>query len=160
VLQEYIKKKGLKVAVIFEGRDAAGKGGAISRITEAMSPRVCRVCALGTPTDKERSQWYFQRYVEHLPSGGEMVLFDRSWYNRAGVELVMGFCTDAEYEEFCRTVPVFEDMLGKAVQVDPIKPTLKAPGTKPLKLNHYESPSNVAFQYNLRRYSSCRAAPS
>ena len=97
--------------VIFEGRDAAGKGGVISRIASAMSPRVTRICALAAPTEKERSQWYFQRYVANLPSAGEMVLFDRSWYNRAGVERVMGFCTDAQYEQFMATVGPFEEML-------------------------------------------------
>ena len=110
-LQEWIKHKGLKVAVIFEGRDAAGKGGVIKRITESLNPRVCRVVALGTPTEREKNQWYFQRYVQHLPTAGEMVLFDRSWYNRAGVERVMGFCTDAEYQEFMRSCPEFERML-------------------------------------------------
>ncbi len=110
-LQEWIKEKKLKVVVLFEGRDAAGKGGVIKRITEKLNPRVCRVVALGTPTEKERTQWYFQRYVSHLPSGGEMVLFDRSWYNRAGVEKVMGFCTDDEYWEFLRSCPNFERML-------------------------------------------------
>eukprot|EP00854_Cymbomonas_tetramitiformis_P012111 gene12111-14313_t len=110
-LQEYIKREGLKVIVIFEGRDAAGKGGVISRISSAMSPRVCRICALSAPSDVEKSQWYFQRYVKHLPAAGEMVLFDRSWYNRAGVERVMGFCSDDEYEEFMRSVPLFEEML-------------------------------------------------
>jgi polyphosphate kinase len=110
-LQEWIKQKGLRVVVIFEGRDAAGKGGAIKRITEPLNPRICRVVALGTPTDKEKTQWYFQRYVPHLPAAGEMVLFDRSWYNRAGVERVMGFCTEAEYQEFLRTCPEFERML-------------------------------------------------
>jgi polyphosphate kinase 2 len=107
-LQHWIKEKGLKVAVIFEGRDSAGKGGVIKRITYRTSPRVIRVVALQAPTEKERSQWYFQRYVPHLPSAGEMVLFDRSWYNRAGVERVMGFCTDAEYDEFMATVNGFE----------------------------------------------------
>ena len=107
-LQEWIKQKGLRVVAIFEGRDAAGKGGAIKRITECLNPRICRVVALGTPTDKEKTQWYFQRYVPHLPSAGEIVLFDRSWYNRAGVEKVMGFCTDAEYDEFMRQAPEFE----------------------------------------------------
>ncbi|MDP6446935.1 MAG: polyphosphate kinase 2, partial [Pirellulaceae bacterium] len=92
-LQEWIKHKGLRVVVVFEGRDAAGKGGVIKRITECLSPRVCRVVALGTPTEREKTQWYFQRYTSHLPAAGEMVLFDRSWYNRAGVERVMGFCT-------------------------------------------------------------------
>ncbi len=110
-LQEWIKFKKLKVVVLFEGRDAAGKGGTIKRITESLSPRVTRVAALPAPTDREQSQWYFQRYVQHLPAGGEMVLFDRSWYNRAGVERVMGFCTEEEYREFLRTCPEFERML-------------------------------------------------
>ena len=109
--QEWIRDQGLKVVAIFEGRDAAGKGGVIKRITESLNPRVCRVVALGTPTERERTQWYFQRYVEHLPSAGEIVLFDRSWYNRAGVERVMGFCSDAEYQEFLRACPLFEEML-------------------------------------------------
>ena len=106
--QEYIRAQGLKVVVIFEGRDAAGKGGAIQRITETLNPRAARVVALTAPTERERGQWYFQRYVAHLPAPGEMVLFDRSWYNRAGVERVMGFCTDEEYEEFLRSCPEFE----------------------------------------------------
>jgi len=110
-LQEWIKEKGLKVVCIFEGRDAAGKGGVIKRITESLNPRICRVVALGTPTEREKTQWYFQRYVPHLPAAGEMVLFDRSWYNRAGVERVMGFCTDEEYQEFMRSCPEFERML-------------------------------------------------
>lgn len=110
-LQEWIKVKGLKVVVIFEGRDAAGKGGVIKRITESLNPRICRVVALGTPTEREKNQWYFQRYVAELPTAGEMVLFDRSWYNRAGVERVMGFCTDEEYQEFLRTCPEFERIL-------------------------------------------------
>jgi polyphosphate kinase 2 len=110
-LQEWIRANHLKVVVIFEGRDAAGKGGVIKRITESLNPRVCRVVALGTPTEREKTQWYFQRYVAQLPAGGEMVLFDRSWYNRAGVERVMGFCTDEEYAEFLRSVPEFERML-------------------------------------------------
>ncbi len=110
-LQEWVREKGLKVVVIFEGRDAAGKGGTIKRVTESLSPRVCRVVALTTPTERERNQWYFQRYVAHLPSAGEMVLFDRSWYNRAGVEYVMGFCTEDEYREFLRSCPEFERML-------------------------------------------------
>jgi len=97
--------------VIFEGRDAAGKGGVIKRITEGLNPRICRVVALGTPTEREKTQWYFQRYVGQLPAAGEMILFDRSWYNRAGVERVMGFCTDEEYQEFMRTCPEFERML-------------------------------------------------
>ena len=110
-LQEWIKHEGLRVVVIFEGRDAAGKGGVIKRITERLNPRVVRVVALGVPTEKEKTQWYFQRYVAHLPAAGEMVLFDRSWYNRAGVERVMGFCTNDEYWEFLRSTPVFERML-------------------------------------------------
>jgi len=110
-LQEWIRESGLKVVVIFEGRDAAGKGGVIKRITQSLSPRICRVVALGTPTEREKTQWYFQRYVPHLPAAGEMVLFDRSWYNRAGVERVMGFCTDDEYREFLRSCPEFERML-------------------------------------------------
>ena len=110
-LQEWVRLNGLKVVVLFEGRDAAGKGGAIKRITESLNPRVCRVVALGTPTERERGQWYFQRYVARLPTKGEIVLFDRSWYNRAGVEHVMGFCTDEEYEEFLRACPLFEEML-------------------------------------------------
>jgi polyphosphate kinase len=110
-LQEWIRHKGLRVVVIFEGRDAAGKGGAIKRITETLNPRICRVVALAAPTERERTQWYFQRYVAHLPAAGEMVLFDRSWYNRAGVERVMSFCTEAEYLEFTQTCPEFERML-------------------------------------------------
>jgi polyphosphate kinase len=110
-LQEWVRHKGLKVVALFEGRDAAGKGGAIKRITECLNPRICRVAALGTPTEKEKTQWYFQRYVSHLPAGGEMVLFDRSWYNRAGVEHVMGFCSDSEYVEFLHSCPAFERML-------------------------------------------------
>ena len=111
LMQEYIKARGLKVVVVFEGRDAAGKGGVIKRIVERLNPRVCRVVALGTPTEREKTQWYFQRYVAHLPAAGEMVLFDRSWYNRAGVERVMGFCTEQEYQEFLRSCPEFERML-------------------------------------------------
>ena len=110
-LQEWIRSEGLRVVVLFEGRDAAGKGGAIKRITESLNPRVCRVVALSTPTEREKSQWYFQRYVPHLPAAGEMVLFDRSWYNRAGVERVMGFCTDQQYQEFMQSCPEFERML-------------------------------------------------
>ena len=110
-LQEWIKQEGLKVAVLFEGRDAAGKGGVIKRITEPLNPRVCRVVALSTPTEREKSQWYFQRYVSHLPCAGEIVLFDRSWYNRSGVEKVMGFCSAEEYDEFLRSCPIFEQML-------------------------------------------------
>jgi len=110
-LQEWIRQKGLRVVVLFEGRDAAGKGGAIKRITEALNPRACRIAALAAPTEREQTQWYFQRYVAHLPAAGEMVLFDRSWYNRAGVEHVMGFCTDAQYHEFLQSCPEFERML-------------------------------------------------
>ena len=110
-LQEWIRHEGLKVVVIFEGRDAAGKGGVIRRITESLNPRICRVVALGTPTERQKTQWYFQRYVEVLPAAGEMILFDRSWYNRAGVERVMGFCTETEVQEFFRTCPEFERML-------------------------------------------------
>ncbi len=110
-LQEWIISQGLRVVVLFEGRDAAGKGGTIKRITGPLNPRVCRIAALGIPTEKEKTQWYFQRYVSYLPSAGEMVLFDRSWYNRAGVEKVMGFCTAQEHEEFLRSTPYFERML-------------------------------------------------
>lgn len=113
-LQEWIKQKGLKVVVVFEGRDAAGKGGAIKRITECLNPRVCKVVALGTPTEREKTQWYFQRYVPYLPAAGEMILFDRSWYNRAGVERVMGFCTENEYQEFLRSCPEFECMIQRS----------------------------------------------
>ena len=110
-LQDWVAVNRHRVVILFEGRDAAGKGGVIKRITQRLNPRVCRVVALPAPNDRERTQWYFQRYVPHLPAAGEMVLFDRSWYNRAGVERVMGFCTDEEYEEFFRSVPEFERML-------------------------------------------------
>lgn len=110
-LQEWVKANKLKVIVIFEGRDAAGKGGVIKTIAGCMNPRICRIVALGIPTEKEKSQWYFQRYVTHLPAAGEIVLFDRSWYNRAGVEKVMGYCSNEEYEEFLRSCPEFEKML-------------------------------------------------
>ena len=110
-LQQWIVKKKLRVVVIFEGRDAAGKGGVIKRIIQRLNPRVVKVVALATPTEREKGQWYFQRYVPHLPAEGEMVLFDRSWYNRAGVERVMGFCSDAQYREFLRSAPEFERML-------------------------------------------------
>ncbi|RYF25442.1 MAG: polyphosphate kinase 2 [Comamonadaceae bacterium] len=110
-LQDWVQHSREKVVILFEGRDAAGKGGVIKRITQRLNPRVARVAALPAPNDRERTQWYFQRYVAHLPAAGEMVLFDRSWYNRAGVERVMGFCTDDEYEEFFRSVPEFEKML-------------------------------------------------
>ncbi|WP_462389792.1 polyphosphate kinase 2 [Acidovorax sp. Q11] len=110
-LQDWVQHSREKVVILFEGRDAAGKGGVIKRITQRLNPRVARVAALPAPNDRERTQWYFQRYVAHLPAAGEMVLFDRSWYNRAGVERVMGFCSDDEYEEFFRTVPEFEKML-------------------------------------------------
>ena len=110
-LQDWVYASKQKVVILFEGRDAAGKGGAIKRITQKLNPRVCRVVALPAPNDRERTQWYFQRYVSHLPAAGEIVLFDRSWYNRAGVEHVMGFCTDEEYDDFYRSVPEFERML-------------------------------------------------
>ena len=113
-LQDWVVATKQKVVILFEGRDAAGKGGVIKRITQRLNPRVCRVAALPAPNDRERTQWYFQRYVAHLPAAGEIVLFDRSWYNRAGVERVMGFCTDDEYEEFFRTVPEFEKMLARS----------------------------------------------
>ena len=113
-LQYWVKEKGLKVVVVFEGRDAAGKGGAIKRISECMNPRICKVVALAAPTEKEKGQWYFQRYVAQLPAAGEIALFDRSWYNRAGVERVMGFCTHQEYVEFLRSCPEFEHMLQRA----------------------------------------------
>jgi polyphosphate kinase 2 len=110
-LQDWVVANKLKVAVLFEGRDSAGKGGAIKRITQRLNPRVCKVVALPAPNEREKTQWYFQRYISHLPAGGEIALFDRSWYNRAGVERVMGFCTDSEYEEFLRTVPDLERMM-------------------------------------------------
>jgi polyphosphate kinase len=113
-LQDWVVATGHKVVILFEGRDAAGKGGVIKRITQRLNPRVCRVAALPAPNDRERTQWYFQRYVSHLPAAGEMVLFDRSWYNRAGVERVMGFCTDEQYEEFFRSAPEFERMLARS----------------------------------------------
>ena len=113
-LQDWVVASGRKVVILFEGRDAAGKGGVIKRITQRLNPRICRVAALPAPNDRERTQWYFQRYVAHLPAAGEIVLFDRSWYNRAGVERVMGFCTDEQYEEFFRTVPEFEKMLASS----------------------------------------------
>ena len=110
-LQDWVVATRHKVVILFEGRDAAGKGGVIKRITQRLNPRVCRVAALPAPNDRERTQWYFQRYTSHLPAGGEIVLFDRSWYNRAGVERVMGYCTDDQYEEFFRSAPEFERML-------------------------------------------------
>ena len=110
-MHEWIKAKGLKVVVVFEGRDAAGKGGVIKRISQSLNPRICKVVALGVPTEREKNQWYFQRYVSHLPTAGEMILFDRSWYNRTGVEKVMGFCTEEEYWDFLRSCPRFEEML-------------------------------------------------
>jgi len=110
-LQEWVRKKGLKVVIIFEGRDAAGKGGVIKRIIQHMNPRICNIVALPAPTEREKTQWYFQRYITHLPAAGEIMLFDRSWYNRAGVEKVMGFCTEEEYKEFLRFCPEFESAL-------------------------------------------------
>ncbi len=111
MLQDWVVKTGHRMVILFEGRDAAGKGGVIKRITQRLNPRVCRVAALPAPNDREKTQWYFQRYISHLPAAGEIVLFDRSWYNRAGVEKVMGFCNENEYEEFFRSVPEFEKML-------------------------------------------------
>ncbi|HET7710487.1 MAG TPA: polyphosphate kinase 2 [Thermoanaerobaculia bacterium] len=113
-LQEWVKEKGLRVVVVFEGRDAAGKGGVIKRIADSMNPRICRIVALGTPTEREKTQWYFQRYAAHLPAAGEITLFDRSWYNRAGVERVMSFCTEEDYQEFLRACPEFERMLTRS----------------------------------------------
>jgi polyphosphate kinase 2 len=113
-LQDWVAASGEKVLILFEGRDSAGKGGAIKRITQRLNPRVCRVVALPAPNNRERTQWYFQRYVQHLPAAGEMVLFDRSWYNRAGVERVMGFCSESDVEEFFRSVPEFERMLARS----------------------------------------------
>ncbi|MGF1514373.1 MAG: polyphosphate kinase 2 [Elainellaceae cyanobacterium] len=110
-MQYWVKQTGSRIVIVFEGRDAAGKGGTIKRITEPLNPRGCRIVALGTPSDREKTEWYFQRYVAHLPAGGEIVCFDRSWYNRAGVERVMGFCTEAQYQEFMQTCPQFEQML-------------------------------------------------
>ena len=116
-MQYWVKHTGVRIVILFEGRDAAGKGGTIKRITEPLNPRGCRVVALGTPSDREKTEWYFQRYVPHLPAAGEIVCFDRSWYNRAGVEHVMGFCTDNQYQEFMETCPEFERMLVKSGQV-------------------------------------------
>ena len=113
-LQQWVTHEGLRVCVLFEGRDAAGKGGTIKRIVDRTNPRIVRVVALGTPTERERTQWYFQRYVAHLPAAGEIVLFDRSWYNRAGVEKVMGFCTYSEYTEFLQSCPEFETLIQRA----------------------------------------------
>ena len=113
-MQRWVQHKGLRIVAVFEGRDAAGKGGAIKRISECLNPRICKVVALGTPSDREKTQWYFQRYVAHLPAAGEIVLFDRSWYNRAGVEKVMGFCTYDEYNEFTRSCPQFEMMIQRS----------------------------------------------
>ncbi|MBE9047921.1 polyphosphate kinase 2 [Pleurocapsales cyanobacterium LEGE 10410] len=113
-LQRWVQQKGLKVVVLFEGRDAAGKGGVIKRISDTLNPRVCKIVALGKPSDREKTQWYFQRYVAHLPAAGEIILFDRSWYNRAGVEKVMGFCTYDEYNEFMRSCPQFEMMIQRS----------------------------------------------
>ncbi|MBR0709986.1 hypothetical protein [Bradyrhizobium liaoningense] len=118
-LQDWVQNEKKKVVVLFEGRDSAGKGGVIKRITQRLNPRVCRVAALPAPSERERSQWYFQRYVAHLPAGGEIVLFDRSWYNRAGVERVMGFCTEEQYQEFFKTVPEFERKVARVPVVLP-----------------------------------------
>jgi polyphosphate kinase 2 len=111
ILQEWVREEGVRIAVVFEGRDAAGKGSTIKRVTEYLNPRVARIVALPVPSDRERTQWYFQRYIQHLPAAGEIVLFDRSWYNRAGVERVMGFCTGKEYRRFLHQCPIFERML-------------------------------------------------
>jgi len=150
-LQDWIKKQGLKVVVVFEGRDAAGKGGVIARITQPLNPRVCRVVALGVPTEKEKTQWYFQRYVAQLPAAGEMVLFDRSWYNRAGVERVMGFCTDDEYWEFLRSCPNFERMLIHDEQENRFQKRLKDP-TKIWKL----SPMDIESRSRWVEYSKAK----
>lgn len=166
-MQAWIKHSGAKVIVIFEGRDAAGKGGVIKRITQSLSPRICRVVALGTPTEKEKSQWYFQRYVAQLPAAGEMVLFDRSWYNRAGVEKVMGFCTDDEYKEFFIACPQFEQMLIRSgftlikywfsvdddVQEDRFEARIEDP-TKRWKL----SPMDLTARSNWVEYSKAKDA--
>jgi polyphosphate kinase 2 len=136
-LQDWVQSQKLKVVVIFEGRDSAGKGGAIKRITQRLNPRVCRVAALPAPNERERTQWYFQRYVSHLPAGGEIVLFDRSWYNRAGVERVMGFCTDDQYEEFFHSVPEFERMLVRS-------------GTILIKYWFSITDEEQAFRFNMR----------
>src|ERR1700744_3619148 len=136
-LQDWVVASRQKVVIIFEGRDAAGKGGVIKRITQRMNPRVCRVVALPAPNDRERTQWYFQRYVTHLPAAGEIVLFDRSWYNRAGVERVMGCCTPDEYEEFFRSVPEFERMLVRS-------------GIKLLKYWFSITDAEQAFRFNMR----------
>ncbi len=164
-VQESVRRDGTKVVVLFEGRDAAGKGGVIKRITEPLSPRVCRVCALGTPTEREKTQWYFQRYAAALPAAGEIVLFDRSWYNRAGVERVMGFCGDAEYWDFLRSVTTFERMLVRsgiilvkywfsvsdAVQEARFRDRAKDP-TKRWKL----SPMDVESRSRWREYSRAK----
>src|ERR1700761_9023781 len=138
-LQDWVVNQKLKVVVLFEGRDAAGKGGVIKRITQRLNPRVCRVAALPAPSERERTQWYFQRYVSHLPAGGEIVLFDRSWYNRAGVERVMGFCNDEQYEEFFRSVPEFERMLVRS-------------GTILLKYWFSITDEEQAFRFNMRMH--------
>ena len=130
-LQEWVKANKLKVVVVFEGRDAAGKGGVIKTIAGCLNPRICRIVALGIPTEKEKSQWYFQRYVSELPAGGEIVLFDRSWYNRTVVEQVMGYCTNDEYEEFLRSCPEFEKMLIRS-------------GTIPVSYTHLTLPTNYS----------------
>jgi len=138
-LQDWVQHKGLKVVVIFEGRDSAGKGGVIKRITQRLNPRVCRVAALPAPSERERTQWYYQRYVAHLPAAGEIVLFDRSWYNRAGVERVMGFCDEADVEEFFQTAPQFERMLVRS-------------GTILLKYWFSITDEEQQFRFNMRIY--------
>jgi len=171
-LQNYVKEQGLKVLMIFEGRDAAGKGGTIKRITEHLNPRGARVVALEKPSDTEKTQWYFQRYSQHLPSAGEMVLFDRSWYNRGGVEPVMGFCTPEEHHEFLREVPQFEDMLVKSgiillkfyfsVSKDEQNKRFKARETDPLKqykLSPVDKESQLLWdKYTIAKFSMLMAS--
>lgn len=171
-LQKQVKEKGLKVLLLFEGRDAAGKGGTIKRVTEHLNPRGARVVALSKPSDVEKTQWYFQRYVEHLPSAGEIVLFDRSWYNRGGVEPVMGFCTQEEHQEFLHEVPEFERMLINAgitlikfyfsISKDEQAKRFKARATNPLKQYKLspidEAAQNLWDKYTLAEYSMMLAS--
>lgn len=171
-LQSYIKEKGLKVLILTEGRDAAGKGGTIKRITEHLNPRGCRVVALEKPSDVERTQWYFQRYIKHLPSAGEIVIFDRSWYNRGGVEPVMGFCTNEEHNMFLRQVPKLEEMLVNSgiilfkfyfsVSKDEQKARFDSRKDDPLKqykLSPVDQQSQILWeQYTLAKYSMLLAS--
>lgn len=171
-LQSYIKEKGLKVLILTEGRDAAGKGGTIKRITEHLNPRGCRVVALEKPSDVERTQWYFQRYIQHLPSAGEIVIFDRSWYNRGGVEPVMGFCTNEEHNMFLRQVPKLEEMLVNSgiilfkfyfsVSKDEQKARFDSRKNDPLKqykLSAVDQQSQILWeQYTLAKYSMLLAS--